>query len=222
MRLQAGHPMNVPDAMDASTRAELVRRGTRLAFVTLGYNLLEGFVAVVAGLSAGSIALVGFGADSFIEVTAGGVALWRLQADREPGRRQYAERRSRWLVGACFLGLAAYVSIDALTALWRGERPAESPVGIALAAISVVLMPVLARAKRRVAAALRSGALTSESRQTSLCGWLSAILLGGLALNAAFGWWWADPAAALAMVPIMLQEGIEGLRGRSACAESCH
>jgi divalent metal cation (Fe/Co/Zn/Cd) transporter len=177
---------------------------------------------VAAGLAAGSIALVGFGADSFIELTAGGVALWRLQADLDPRHRQRAERRSRWLVGICFLGLAAYVSIDALTGLWRKERPAESPVGIALAVISVVLMPVLARAKRRVATAIRSDALTSESRQTSLCGWLSAILLGGLALNGAFGWWWADPAAALAMVPVMLQEGIEGLRGRSTCTDGCH
>jgi divalent metal cation (Fe/Co/Zn/Cd) transporter len=214
--------MNAPDNTEASTRARLVRLGIRLTSITLGYNLLEGIIAVAAGLTAGSVALIGFGADSFIEVTAGGAALWRLRADLDPGRRTWVERRSRRIIGACFLGLAAYVASDALLALVRGERPAESIVGIALAMVSVVLMPMLARAKRRVAAGVQSGALRSESRQTSLCGYLSAILLGGLGLNIALGWWWADPLAALAMVPIMVHEGIEGLHDRSTCADDCH
>jgi divalent metal cation (Fe/Co/Zn/Cd) transporter len=120
-------------------------------------------------------------------------------------------------VGACFLALAAYVSYESLDGLVRQAAPERSIVGIVLAAVSVVVMPLVARAKRRVARSLASGAMHADSRQTDFCAYLSAILLGGLLLNALFGWWWADPLAALAMVPIMVREGVGGLKGRSCC-----
>lgn len=189
---------------------------------TLSYNALEGIVAIAAGAAAGSVALIGFGVDSGIELAASGVALWRLSADAEAERRQRVERLAHRLIGALFLALALYVSVDAITALLRREAPDASWPGIALAAASVIIMPYLARAKRRVGMALGSRALTAESTQTALCMYLSAILLGGLALNAVAGWWWADPVAALAMVPIIAREGAEGLRGEPACTDGCH
>jgi len=202
-------------------RAELVHRGRTLTYATLAFNGVEVIVAIAAGLAAGSVALLGFGVDSLIELTAGFAALWRLAADADAGRRERAEAASLQVVGACFLALAAYVAYEAVRSLVLGERPAASPLGIALALLSVVSMPLLARAKRRVAAGMTSGALAAEAQQTALCGYLAAILLGGLLLNAALGWWWADPAAALGMIPIIAKEGWEGVRGRSSCDGCC-
>ena len=199
-------------------RAALVRRSYRLNVLTLAYNSIEGVVALVAGALAGSIALTGFGLDSLIELVASVTALWRLRADVRPDEREHAERVSLRVIGALFLALAAYVGIDAARALLRRDAPNESVLGIIIAALSVIVMPVLARAKRRVALQLGSGALAAESQQTSLCAYLSAILLGGLVLNTTLRWWWADPVAALCMVPII---AIEGVRGRSACDDCC-
>jgi divalent metal cation (Fe/Co/Zn/Cd) transporter len=204
-------------ATTALSRPALVRRGLWLNYATLGYNSLEGVVAIVAGLLAGSVALVGFGIDSVIELGAGLTALWRLRADWDEGRRERVERITLRAVGVSFLALAAYVAWDAASALLAREAPSESTSGIVVAALSLVVMPLLARAKRRVALAMGSGALAAEAQQTSLCAYLSAILLGGLLLNALLGWWWADPVAALGMVPIIAREGVEGVRGRSAC-----
>lgn len=201
----------------AVARTRLVRRGLRLGYITVTYNSLEAVIALGAGVLAGSVALIGFGADSLIEVTAGVAALWRLRRDVEPVRREHAERLTLRIVGFCFLALAVYVTWDALGALVGREAPRESVTGIALAAVSLAVMPLLARAKRRVALAMGSGALVAEAKQTALCTWLSAILLGGLLLNALLGWWWADPVAALGMVPIIAREGWDGVRGRSAC-----
>ncbi len=206
-------------ALDA--RAGLVRRGVRLGYMTVFYNSLEALIALLAGVLAGSVALVGFGADSLIEVTAGVAALWRLGRDRDPERRKHAERLTLKIVGLCFLALAVYVAWDSLKALIAHEAPRASVTGIVLAAASLIVMPLLARAKRRVALAMQSGALVAEAKQTALCTWLSAILLAGLLLNAVIGWWWADPVAALAMVPIIAREGWSGIRGRSACADDC-
>ncbi len=197
-------------------RSRLVRRGQRLSWVTLAYNSLEGLVAIGAGLGAGSIALVGFGVDSCIELAASLAALWRLHADRDARWRERSEQATLRIVGVLFLALALYVAVDAATTLVGREPPRESPVGIALAALSLAVMPLLARAKRRVAAALGSRALAAESQQTLVCTYLSAILLGGLLLNALAGWWWADPVAALAMTPFIAHEGLEALRGRDA------
>ncbi len=198
-------------------RPLLVRRGLRLTYATLAYNSLEGIVAVGAGIGAGSIALIGFGVDSIIELTASVAAVWRLRADSEVARRERVEGRSLRIVGACFLALAGYVTYEAVKALLQREAPAASLIGIGLAALSLLVMPVLAHAKRRIALKLGSGALAAEAMQTAVCTYLSAILLSGLVLNAEFGWWWADPVAALAMVPLIVREGMEGVRGRSAC-----
>jgi divalent metal cation (Fe/Co/Zn/Cd) transporter len=204
-----------------ASRLALVRRGLMLNYVTLGYNSLEGLIAIGAGVVAGSIALVGFGLDSLIEVSASVAALWRLYSDRDVARRELAERVALRTIGALFLALAAYVAADAVHALAVRSTPDESVVGIVLAAFSLAVMPLLARAKRRVAFAVGSGALAAEARQTAFCTYLSGILLAGLLLNAILGWWWADPVAALAMVPFIAKEGWDGLRGRSACGD-CH
>jgi divalent metal cation (Fe/Co/Zn/Cd) transporter len=187
--------------------SEAIRRGKTLEYLTIGYNSFEGVIAVAAGLIAGSVALIGFGFDSAIEVFASLLLVWRLHAGEK------AEKRVLQLVGVSFMILAAYVTFDAAKSLIRREAPEESLVGIALAALSVVIMPLLVRAKRRVATIINSRAMHAEATQTQLCMYLSAILLAGLGLNALFGWWWADPVAALVMVPIIGNEGVEALRG---------
>ena len=204
-----------------SPRERLVIRSRRLNIATLAYNALEGVIAVSAGLAAGSVALVGFGIDSGIELAASATALWRLNADADLNRRADVERTSHRVIGALFMVLALYIAVDAGSALWWREAPSESHIGIVLAVASVLVMPLLARAKRRVGIALGSRALTAEAAQTALCTYLSAILLVGLGLNAWLGWWWADPVAALAMIPIIAREGVEGLRGSPTCNDDC-
>jgi divalent metal cation (Fe/Co/Zn/Cd) transporter len=201
----------------AGARPALVRRGLWLNYLTIGYNTIEAVVSLAAGLVAGSVALVGFGIDSAIEVTASLAAQWRLRSDRPEGRER-AELVTRRVIGGSFLVLAAYVTADSTMTLWQHEAPGPSVVGLAILALSMVVMPVLARAKRRVAQALSSRALEAEAMQTSICAYLSVIALAGVALNTALGWWWADPVAALLMVPLITNEGLEGLR---ASAASC-
>ena len=201
----------------ALDRQAMALRGKRLEHFTIVWNSLEGVVAVVAGALAGSISLVGFGFDSFIEVTSGATLLWRLSADADEHRRERIERATLKIVGGCFLVLAAYVSYEATSDLIRRRAPEHSLPGIILACVSLVAMPLLSRAKRRVGQGLRSAAMNADARQTEFCTYLSAILLAGLLLNAAFGLWWADPAAALVMVPIIAHEGIGALRGDVCC-----
>ncbi|MBA2502173.1 MAG: cation transporter [Pyrinomonadaceae bacterium] len=196
-------------------RAHDVRRGRRLEYFTIGWNSLEAIVSIGAGVIAGSIALLGFGVDSVIETLSGAVLLWRLVSGEH--REQIALR----LVGVSFLLLAGYVAFDAVKSLLLRETPDASHVGIGLATLSLIVMPLLARAKRRVAVSLKSRALEADSRQTDICAYLSAILLAGLGMNALFGWWWADPVAGLVMIPIIAKEGIEALRGETCCAEKC-
>lgn len=204
-------------------RARVAARGQRLEYFTIAYNSLEGLIAVVFGVLAGSIALVGFGFDSVIEVTSGAVLLWRLRAELDEGRRERAEARSLRIVGICFLALAACVGYEAAGSLLRHESPERSVPGIVLAVASLIVMPLLARAKRGVARDIKSAAMSADAKQTELCTYLSAILLGGLALNALAGWWWADPVAALLMVPIIGMEGYKALRGESCCEQGkCH
>ena len=211
-----------PISIGSHSRSTLVSRGRKLEYLTIVYNSLEGLIAIASGLIAGSIALVGFGFDSLIEVTSGSVLLWRLYADANEARRERVEAISLRIVGVCFILLAAYVSFDSIKSLVRREAPDESVPGIILAAVSLIVMPLLVRAKRKVARGINSGALMADSKQTELCTYLSAILLAGLLLNALLGWWWADPIAALIMVPIILKEGIEGLRGETCCDDACH
>ena len=202
---------------DAPNRETLVRRGLWLNYATIAYNSLEAVLSLVAGFLAGSVALVGFGIDSVIEVTASSVAQWRLRADVDHVRRERVERVTLRVIGWSFIALAAYVAIDSVTSLWYRDRPERSVLGTVILALSVVIMPTLARAKRRVARALRSSALEAEATQTSLCAYLSAIALAGVALNAMAGWWWCDPVAAIMMVPIIAKEGVEGIRGEARC-----
>src|SRR6266436_3697893 len=199
-------------------RAAVVRHGRRLEYFTIAWNALEGLVAVVAGAIAGSISLVGFGIDSFIEVTSGTVLLWRMSVDADVERRQPNERRALSVVGVCFLLLATYIAYESALDLWSRRAPEHSIPAIVLACVALVVMPLLSRAKRKVGTALGSAAMHADAKQTEFCTYLSAILLAGLLLNALFGLWWADPMAALIMVPIIAKEGIEGLQGK-ACDE---
>jgi divalent metal cation (Fe/Co/Zn/Cd) transporter len=201
-------------------RIQLIRQGQRLEYFTIGYNSLEGLVSIVAGAIAGSVSLIGFGLDSIIEVTSGAALLWRLHHDLDHSRRERVERTTLRIVGGCFVALAAYIAYESATTLIGHEVPERSIPGIIVAAVSVIVMPLLARAKRRVAVGIGSGAMQADSRQTEFCTYLSAILLGGLLLNAVAGSWWADPVAGLVMVPIIAKEGVDGLRGK-ACCDDC-
>jgi divalent metal cation (Fe/Co/Zn/Cd) transporter len=187
-------------------RDALVVRGRRLEYFTLAWNSFEAAVALVSGLLAGSIALVGFGLDSVIETASAAILLWRFRAEKEVERRERAERTAHRLVGICFLLLATYVAAEALRALWIRAQPERSLAGILIA---------VGRAKRRVAARIASRALRVDSRQADFCAYLSAILLAGLLLHRLLGWWWTDPIAALVMSPIMAREGVQGLRGEA-------
>lgn len=197
-------------------RSADLRRGRRLEYLTIGWNAVEGGVSILAGVMAGSTALIGFGVDSAIESSSGAALLWRLHDEHGERREAIALR----FVGIAFLLLAAYVAFEALSALITREPPDASIPGIAIAVLSLIVMPWLARQKRAVARRINSRALSSDSRQTSLCAYLSAILLGGLLLNAVLGWWWADPVAALIMVPIIVNEGREALKGER-CDDGC-
>ena len=186
------------------------RRARRLEYFTIAWNTIEALASVAAGVVAGSTSLIGFGIDSAIESSSGAVVLWRFQSESHDESR---ERRALRLVGISFLLLAAYVAYEAVRSLLLRDGPHVSVVGIAIAVLSLIVMPILAREKRKTARRLTSRALEADSRQTMLCTYLSAILLAGLTLNAVFGWWWADSVAALAMLPIIINEGVEALRG---------
>ena len=204
-------------ATGTANREVYVRRGERLEYFTIGYNTLEGVTSIVAGLIARSVSLVGFGLDSLIEVTSGAALLWRLHHDLDLSRREQVERAALRTVGACFIALALYILYESGSMLIRHVPPKRSIFGIVIAAISVIVMPLLARAKRRVARQIGSGAMHADSKQADFCSYLSATLLGGLLLNALFGWWWMDPAAGLLMVPIIVKEGVDGLRAEACC-----
>ncbi|MGH2927253.1 MAG: cation transporter, partial [Solirubrobacteraceae bacterium] len=207
-------PENDPDRDRLVARARLLARGG------LVWHGIEAAVAIAAGAVAGSIALIAFGADSLIEALAGIIVLWRFAATRVDS--ETAERRAQQLIAITFWLLAAYVTVEATITLASGDHPASSPVGIGLSIITLIAMPVLANAKVSVARRLESHAGHSESRQNLLCAYLSAALLVGLTLNAAFGWWWADPATALIIAAVAAREGRESWRGESCCTtDSC-
>ena len=210
--------------MTASARQNLLARGLRLEYLTVGWNIVEGLVAVGAGLLAGSVALIGFGVDSFVETISGGVLIWRLSAEARGNLDEEAiervEERAERLVGVAFLLLAAYVAFEAIRSLVNNEEPQASPIGIALTALSIVVMLWLARAKRQTGEDLGSRALIADARQTYACWYLSVVTLVGLALNALFGLWWADPVAGLAIVVLLVREGVEALRGEDDDGDS--
>jgi len=197
----------------AAPRPALVRRARGLAWLGLAWHVVEAAVAIVAGVVAGSVALIGFGADSLIEAFAGIVVIW-LMADSRAAS-PVAERRAQQLIAVSFAVLAAYIGVEAVRDLVAGHHPEGSWVGIGLAAVTLATMPPLGHAKRRVAEQLGSSATASESRQTMLCAYLSAALLIGLLANAALGWWWADPLTALVIAGVAVREGRDAWRGES-------
>jgi divalent metal cation (Fe/Co/Zn/Cd) transporter len=201
-------------------REDQIKQGRRLEYFTIIYNCMEGLIAIIAGLIAGSVSLVGFGIDSAIEVTSGAALLWRLCRDWDLEERETVERTTLRIVGLCFIALSIYIIYDSGSVLLLREAPDRSIPGILLAAVSVIVMPWLAKAKRRTAAAISSDAMRADSRQTDFCAYLSAILLVGLLLNALLGWWWADPLAALLMAPLIFKEGLDSLKGRE-CSCGC-
>jgi divalent metal cation (Fe/Co/Zn/Cd) transporter len=195
-------------------------RAWRLELLTVGWNVVEGVVSVWAALAAGSVALLGFGIDSFVETASGLVMLWRLHAEKAGMSSDDVARldaRAHRLIGASLLLLAAWIAFDASWSLWRSEQPTTSLPGIVITAVSLVVMAWLAGAKRRAAVEMGSRALAADSFQTTACMWLSAATLAGLGLNALLGWWWADPLAALALSVLIAREGRAALRGESCC-----
>ncbi len=197
-------------------RSALLRRALWLEWLTVGWNVVEGVIAVTAALAAGSVALLGFGIDSFVESASGSILIWRLLAERRSAddeRVERIERRAERLVGASLFLLAAFIALDAGLTLLARERPDASLAGIVLTSSSLVVMWWLARAKRRTAIALGSRALEADAFQTTACWWLSLIVLGGIGLNAALGWWWADPLAALGACIFIAREARESWHG---------
>lgn len=209
-------------ATPLSARSAQLGHALQLEYLTVAWNILEGVIAIAAALASGSVALLGFGIDSFVETASGSILIWRLRAEarlRDPAHIEALDQRARRLVGASLFALAAWITFDAAQTLWTGERPEKSLVGVALTSLSVVVMLWLARAKRRAATALKSRALEMDAFQTSACFWLSLSALAGLALNGALGWWWADPAAAFVMALFIAREGREAVEGEACgCA----
>jgi len=211
----------VNETLSGGARDRALRRASSLEYLTVAWNVVEGLIAVLAALAAGSVALLGFGIDSFVESASGAVLLWRLAAERTARDHDAVEaldRRARKLVGLSLFLLAAFVIVDSVWTLWLRDRPHPSTMGIGLTAVSIGVMWWLARAKRQVAHALGSRALEADAFQTTACFWLSVIVLCGVGLNAALGWWWADPAAALGMTYFIIREGREAWRGEGECS----
>jgi divalent metal cation (Fe/Co/Zn/Cd) transporter len=206
-------PITIANRNDREERARLTSRARRITELGLAWHAFEAAIAIIAGVSAGSVALVGFGADSVIEAAAGGVVLWLITGERLTSNN--AERRAQQLIAASFLILSMYIAIESARDLIGGHHPAVSWIGVALAAVMMLAMPPLAAAKRTVGTALDSSATTSESRQTMLCGYLSAALLAGLLANALAGWWWADPGVALLIAAVALSEARAAWQGES-------
>jgi divalent metal cation (Fe/Co/Zn/Cd) transporter len=204
-----------------ATRDAAVRRARRLTWLTIGWNAVEGVVAVAAGIAAGSVSLVGFGLDSGIEVSAAGILAWRLAAERAGQCSQATDRRATRAIAVSFAALAAYVLVESARDLAARAAPEASVPGIALAALSLIVMPLLARAKRRLAPVVGSRAMIAEASQTVLCSLLSAVLLVGLGLNALAGWWWADPVAGLVIGGLAAVEAVRTWRAESLADTCC-
>jgi len=218
MQLGEARPLTVPVPAAGpapAERARLERRTRLLAWAGIGWHIVEFAIALAAGVAAGSIALIGFGADSLIEALAGAVVLWLFTGKRRGSST--AERRAQQLIAASFFLLAAYVGVEALRTLVNADHPAASWVGIGLAAVTAPTMPLLAHAKRRLGNQLHSAATVKEAAQTQLCAYLSIALLVGLTANALAGWWWADPLTALVIAAVALKEGRESWRGQGCC-----
>jgi divalent metal cation (Fe/Co/Zn/Cd) transporter len=210
----SGARAHVHPTLTSAERTRLRRRAQLLAGASVTYNVFEAIIAVAAGVAAGSVALIGFGLDSVVEVSSGLIILWQFRHQLPESR----ERQAMRLMAFSFFALAAYVAFESVRALFFGGEPEASPVGIGLAAASLLIMPFLSWAQRRTGKALGSNAVVADSTQTLLCTYLSAVLLVGLVLNATLGWGWADPIAGLVIAAVAVREGIEAWRGEGCCA----
>jgi divalent metal cation (Fe/Co/Zn/Cd) transporter len=217
-RVHTPHPASLPAGPSPAQRLRLERQARLLAWGGIGWHVVEFAIAIGAGIAAGSIALIGFGADSLIEALAGFVVLWLFTGNRLGSHT--AERRAQQLIAVTFFVLAAYVGVEAVRTLVGGDHPQPSWIGIGLAAFTAPTMPLLARAKRRIGHKLSSSAAVKEASQTQLCAYLSIALLLGLGANALAGWWWADPLTALAIAAVAVKEGRESWSGEG-CADGC-
>ena len=207
-----------PEPLD---RPAIVRRARLLNVATIGWNGVEGIIAVAAGLAAGSISLVGFGVDSAIEVSAALILAWRLHQERGDGCTQPADQKATKAIAISFAALATGVAIESVRNLAGGEHPDASVVGVVLAALSLAVMPFLARAKARLAPGLGSTAARADAAQTNLCALMSAVVLAGLAANAALGWWWADPVAGLGIAALAAVEARRTWQAESLADTCC-
>ena len=216
-----GHDHQAAPSPTAGGRPEAVRRARLLNKITIGWNAVEGVVALVAGVAAGSVSLVGFGLDSAIEVSAAAILAWRLYQERSGGCMQESDQRATRAIAVSFGLLAAYVAVESVRELATGAQPDSSMVGIVMAALSLAVMPVLARAKRRLAPALGSRAVEADAAQTSLCALMSAVLLVGLGANAVAGWAWADPLAGLGIAALAGAEAVQTWRADSLADTCC-
>ena len=200
---------------EPTTREQAVTRQKWLTAATIGWNGAEGVIAIAAGLAAGSVSLIGFGLDSGIEVSAALILAWRLAQERRTGCKQDADKRAQRLIAVSFAALALYVGVESVRDLVLADRPEGSLVGIVMAALSLATMPLLARAKRRLAPLMGSRAVEAEANQTFLCALMSGALLVGLSANAALGWWWADPLAGLFIAGAAAYETVDTWRAES-------
>lgn len=214
------HPHQVAPGPTRASRAAAVRQARRLNVVTIGWNSVEGVVAIAAGVAAGSVSLIGFGFDSAIEVSAALILAWRLHQERAGGCMQTADARAAKAIAVSFAALAAYVAVDAVTDLASRTEPEASTVGVILAAVSLALMPVLARAKARLAPTLGSAAAAADAAQTNLCALMSAVVLVGVGANWLLAWWWADPVAGLGIALIAGAEAVRTWRA-DALEDTC-
>jgi len=213
--------VGTPGRTPVLDRPQALRRARLLNRVTIGWNVVEAVVALAAGVAAGSLGLVAFGLDSCVEVSGALVLAWRLAREERTGCTQPDDRRATRALAVCFFALAGWVSVNAVLDLVHGHQPDVSGVGIVVTTLSLLTMPALARAKRRLAPVLGSRAQEREASQTRLCAILSAVVLGGLVLNAALGWWWADPVAALVVAALAAVEGTRSWRAESLADTCC-
>jgi len=208
---------------EGESRAATIVTGKRLEYFTVFWHLLEGAISLIAGIAAGSLSLVGFGVDSLIELASGLAVLWMMNVDHRIDQREHNEKRALKFIGWCFIALAAYLIWEAFLSFIEKEAPERSPVGIAIAILSLIVMPLLSRAKRRIGGRLHSPAMYADAKQADFCAYLAAILLVGLLLNYWFQWWWADPVVAIIMALIIGNEGVNASTGQAnCCAEHRH
>jgi divalent metal cation (Fe/Co/Zn/Cd) transporter len=204
-------------ATDPQNRVLVVSSGKKVEYFTIGWHLLEGAISLAAGISAGSLSLVGFGVDSLVELASGMAVLWRMNVDHNIHHRERNEKLALKLVGWSFIALALYLVVESIVSFVEKKAPEHSAVGIAIAALSLIVMPILSHAKRRIGATLDSAAMCADAKQADFCAYLAAILLAGLLLNYLFSWWWADPIATIAMALIIGNEGINASTGQAEC-----